>query len=50
MSDAKKADNIDKCVQAAKRLSEKKKKLITYGIYMALYHDSKSNRRRKAKK
>lgn len=50
MSDEKKADNIDKCVQAAKRLSEKKKKHITYGIYMALYHDSKSNRRRNAKK
>lgn len=50
MSDEKKADNIDKCVQAAKRLSEKKKKLITYGYYMALYHDSKSNRRRNAKK
>ncbi len=46
----KKSDNIDKCVKAAKELPKRKKKHITYGIYMGLYHDKKPKQRRKAKK
>ncbi|MBR3868975.1 MAG: hypothetical protein IKM66_06640 [Clostridia bacterium] len=37
----KKPDNIDRCVKAAKQLSERKGKYITYGQYMGLYHDKK---------
>ena len=43
-------DNIDCCVKAAKELSERKGKYITYGIYMGLYHNKKPKRRCRAKK
>lgn len=43
-------DNIDRCVKAAKELSERKGKYITYGVYMGLYHDEKPKRRRRIKK
>lgn len=43
-------DNIDRCVKAAKELSKRKKKYITYGMYMALYHNKKPKMRRRAKK
>lgn len=46
----KKPDNIDMCVRAAMELSKRKKKYITYGIYMGLYHDKKPKQHRKAKK
>lgn len=32
-------DNIERCVIAAKKLSEKKGRLVTYGKYMAIYHN-----------
>lgn len=43
-------DNIDCCVKAAKELSERKGKYITYGMYMAVYYNKKPKAKRKAKK
>lgn len=43
-------DNIDLCVRAAKELSERKGKYITYGNYMGLYHDKEKKRKSHAKK
>ncbi len=43
-------DNIDRCVRAAKELSERTGKYITYGIYMGLYHEGKPKIRRRIKK